>query len=74
VTVNLVEPGTLYGARRTTSTCASQDPALRQTRAQFGVDVYNLLNTDVVTGYNNGYSATGAWLTPTRFSRRGMRG
>ena len=37
---------------------------------QFGADVYNLLNTDVVTAYNNGYSAPTAtresiWLTPT---------
>jgi hypothetical protein len=42
----------------------------RTTRAQFGVDVYNLLNTDVVTLYNQGYSAPTAtrgsiWLTPT---------
>jgi hypothetical protein len=41
----------------------------RGTRAQFGVDVYNLLNTDVVTLYNQGYSAPTAtrgsiWLTP----------
>ena len=40
------------------------------TRAQVGVDVYNLLNTDVVTTYNNGYTAPTAgrgsiWLTPT---------
>ena len=40
------------------------------TRAQFGVDVYNLTNTDVVTGYNNAYTAPTAtagsvWLTPT---------
>jgi hypothetical protein len=37
---------------------------------QFGADVYNLLNTDVVTMHNNGYSAPTAtrgsiWLTPT---------
>ena len=36
-----------------------------RTRTQIGVDIYNLLNTDVVTAYNNGYSPTGAWLTPT---------
>jgi len=34
------------------------------------MDVYNLLNTDVVTAYNQGYSAPTAtqgsiWLTPT---------
>jgi hypothetical protein len=43
---------------------------LGTTRAQFGVDAYNLPNTDVVTAYNQGYSAPTAtrgsiWLTPT---------
>jgi hypothetical protein len=66
VTVNLVEPGTLYGARQNNIDLRiAKIIRFGKTRAQFGVDVYNLLNTDVVTGYNNGYSATGAWLTPT---------
>jgi hypothetical protein len=66
VTVNLVEPGTLYGARQNNVDMRiAKIVRFRGTRAQFGVDVYNLLNTDVVTGYNNGYSPTGAWLTPT---------
>jgi hypothetical protein len=66
VTVNLVEPGTLYGARQNNIDLRiAKILRFGRTRTQFGVDVYNLLNTDVVTGYNNGYSATGAWLTPT---------
>ena len=66
VTVNLVEPGTLYGARQNNIDLrVAKILRFGKTRAQFGVDVYNLLNSDVVTGYNNGYSATGAWLTPT---------
>jgi len=66
VTVNLVEPGTLYGARQNNIDMRiAKIVRFARTRAQFGVDVYNLLNTDVVTGYNNGYSPTGAWLTPT---------
>jgi hypothetical protein len=71
VTVNLIPRGTLYGARQN-----NMDMRLAKilrfggTRAQFGVDVYNLLNSDVVTAYNNGYSAPTAargsiWLTPT---------
>ena len=71
VTVNLIEPGTVYGAR-----VNSMDMRIAKilrfhgTRAQFGVDLYNLLNTDVVTLYNNGYTAPTAtresiWLTPT---------
>src|SRR6185503_5153639 len=59
VTVNLVEPGTLYGARQNNVDMRiAKILHFGQTRAQFGVDVYNLLNSDVVTGYNNGYSAT----------------
>jgi len=78
VTVNLVEPGTLYGARQNNIDLRiAKILRFGRTRAQFGVDVYNLLNTDVVTGYNNGYSATGAWLTPTtiqpaRYARLNM--
>jgi hypothetical protein len=66
VTVNLVQPGTLYGARQNNVDMRiAKILRFGRVRTQLGVDVYNLLNTDVVTGYNNGYSATGAWLTPT---------
>ena len=70
VTVNLVEPGTLYGARHNNLDMRiAKILRFRGTRAQLGVDVYNLLNTDVVTTYNQGYTAptatTGSiWLTP----------
>jgi hypothetical protein len=66
VTVNLIPPATLYGARQNNFDMRiAKIFRFRGTRAQVGVDVYNLLNTDVVTAYNNGYSPTGAWLTPT---------
>ena len=71
VTVNLVEPGTLYGARQNNMDLRiAKILRFRGTRAQVGMDVYNLLNTDVVTAYNQGYSAPTAtqgsiWLTPT---------
>ncbi len=71
VTVNLIPRGTLYGARvNNIDLRIAKILRFRGTRAQFGVDVYNLLNTDVVTMYNNGYSAPTAtqgsiWLTPT---------
>jgi hypothetical protein len=70
VTVNLVQPGTLYGARQNNLDMRiAKILQIRGTRAQFGVDVYNLLNTDVVTTYNEGYTAPTAtsgsiWLTP----------
>jgi hypothetical protein len=71
ITVNLIPPGTLYGARTNNMDMrVAKILRFRGTRAQLGVDVYNLLNTDVVTAYNNGYSAPTAtrgsiWLTPT---------
>ena len=65
VTVNLIRPGTLYGARQNNVDMRiAKIVRFHGTRAQFGVDIYNLLNTDVVTQYNAGYSPTGAWLTP----------
>jgi hypothetical protein len=30
-----------------------------------GVDIYNLTNTDVVTGFNQTFVAGGTWLRPT---------
>jgi hypothetical protein len=79
VTVNLVEPGTLYGARiNNIDMRIAKILRFRGTRAQVGVDIYNVLNTDVVTLYNNGYSPTGTWLTPTailpaRYARFNMQ-
>jgi hypothetical protein len=70
VTVNLIQPGTLYGARQNNLDMRiAKILRLGGTRAQLGVDVYNLLNTDVVTAYNNNYTAPTAargsiWLTP----------
>ena len=47
VTVNLVEPGTLYGARlNNVDMRIAKIFRLGATRAQIGADVYNLLNTD----------------------------
>jgi hypothetical protein len=71
VTVNLIPRGTLYGARvNNIDLRIAKILRFRGSRMQFGADVYNLLNTDVVTMYNNGYSAPTAtresiWLTPT---------
>jgi hypothetical protein len=70
VTVNLVQPGTLYGARLNNFDMRiAKIIRFANTRAQVGFDVYNLLNTDVVTQYNNGYTAPTAtrgsiWLLP----------
>jgi hypothetical protein len=71
VTVNLIPPATVFGDRvNNLDMRIAKIVRFGGTRAQFGVDVYNLTNTDVVTAYNEGYSAPTAtqgsiWLTPT---------
>jgi hypothetical protein len=71
VTVNLIQPGTLYGERQTNLDMrVAKILRVGGIRAQVGLDVYNLTNADVVTAYNNGYTAPTAtrgsvWLTPT---------
>jgi hypothetical protein len=66
VTVNLIEPGTLYADRRTNLDFrVSRIFRYGRTRTQVGVDIYNLTNTDVVTSYNNTFVPGGSWLTPT---------
>ena len=66
VTVNLIPRGTLYGSRKNNFDIrVAKILRFGSTRTQVGVDIYNLMNSDAVTTYNNGYSPTGAWLTPT---------
>jgi len=79
VTVNLIQPYTLFADRRN-----SVDFRVAKifryggTRAQVGVDLYNLMNVDVVTNYNQAFIPGGAWLTPTalqpaRYARFSMQ-
>ena len=66
VTVNLIEPFTLFADRRNNIDFrVAKILRYGRTRTQVGVDVYNLTNTDVVTGYNEGFVPGGAWLRPT---------
>jgi len=65
ITVNLIQPGTLYGDRlNNLDFRVAKIIRYRRTRMQVGVDVYNVMNTDVVTTYNPAYSPTGVWPTP----------
>jgi hypothetical protein len=65
VTVNLVAPATLYAPRRTNIDFrVAKILRYGRTRTQVGLDLYNLTNTDVVTTFNQTYTAT-SWLTPT---------
>jgi hypothetical protein len=64
--VNLVAPGSLYGDRiNNLDFRIARVLRVGRTRTQIGLDFYNVLNNDVVTGYNSTYVPGGAWLTPT---------
>jgi hypothetical protein len=63
VTVNVVQPGTLYGDRiNQIDFRANRRIGLGSRRVMLGVDVYNILNSSAVTTYNQTYGQ--AWLTP----------
>ena len=65
--VNLVEPGSLYG-ERINQVDFRVGKILRygRTRANVGLDLFNLLNASPVGTYNQTFAANGAsWLQPT---------
>jgi hypothetical protein len=65
VIVNLIAPSTLYSPRQNNIDLRiAKILRYGRTRTQIGFDVYNLTNTDVVTGYNQTFTST-SWLTPT---------
>jgi hypothetical protein len=65
VTVNLIEPATVWAPRRNTVDFrVAKILRFGGTRAQVGVDIYNVLNTDVVTDLNETFTPGGNWLTP----------
>ena len=66
VTVNLIEPFTIFADRRNNIDFrVAKIFRYGRTRTQVGLDLYNLTNTDVVTGYNESFVAGGPWLRPT---------
>ena len=66
VTVNLIEPFTIFADRRNNIDFrVAKILRYGRTRTQVGLDLYNLTNTDVVTGYNESFVAGGPWLRPT---------
>jgi hypothetical protein len=63
VTVNLVDPGTMYGDRiNQLDLRVGRRFGLGNRRVILGFDVYNLLNSSPVLSYNQTYGL--AWLTP----------
>jgi len=65
VTVNLIEPGTLYGNRiNQLDLRVAKLLRFNGTKTMVGVDLYNALNTDAVLTYNNSFVPGGTWLQP----------
>jgi hypothetical protein len=69
-TVNLLSPGDLYPLQRNTQVDLRVAKILHfgKTRVDVGVDLYNLLNANTVTTYDQTYLYTNngaTWLTPT---------
>jgi hypothetical protein len=66
VTVNLIEPGTLFGDRINQFDMRfAKILRFGRTRANVGVDLYNVANVAPVLSYNQTFVANGAWLAPT---------
>jgi hypothetical protein len=65
-TINLVSPGALYGDRlNELDLRIGKLIRVAGTRANVGVDIFNLLNSAAGLTYNQAYITGGAWLTPT---------
>jgi hypothetical protein len=66
VTVNLVEPGTLYGDRvNQFDIRLAKILRFGRPRTNVGFDVYNVTNSAPVLSYNQNFVPNGQWLTPT---------
>ena len=73
VTVNLVEPGTLYGDRvNEFDIRLAKIVRFGRTRTNVGFDLYNILNSSPILSYQQAFSpaiaagaGAAAWLAPT---------
>ncbi|HKE85200.1 MAG TPA: TonB-dependent receptor [Vicinamibacterales bacterium] len=65
VTINLIEPGTLYGNRvNQLDFRAAKLLKFGNTKTMVGVDLYNALNSGAILTYNNNFIPGGTWLQP----------
>ena len=65
VTINLIEPGSLYGDRiNQLDFRVAKHLNFGGTRSMVSADLYNVLNTNPVLTYNNNFTPTGPWLQP----------
>jgi hypothetical protein len=66
VTVNLLEPGALWGDRvNAVDLRVAKIFRFGRTRTNVGMDLYNLFNSSAVLTYNQAYNPTGSWLVPS---------
>jgi hypothetical protein len=66
VSVNLIEPGTVWGDRvNNIDLRVAKVLRFGRTRTNVGVDIYNLMNSSAVLNYNTAFNPGGTWLTPT---------
>jgi hypothetical protein len=65
ITVNLIEPGTMYGNRvNQLDFRAAKILKFGTTRTMVGVDLFNALNSGAILSYNNTFAPGGTWLQP----------
>jgi hypothetical protein len=65
VTVNLVEPGTMYGARlNQLDVRLAKALGRRRPRTVVGADIYNALNSGTPVAYNSTFVPGGTWPQP----------
>ena len=65
VTVNLIEPGTIYGNRiNQLDLRLAKNLRFGGKRTMLSVDLYNALNTAAILTYNNTFVPGGTWLQP----------
>jgi hypothetical protein len=65
VSINLIEPGTLYGNRiNQLDLRLAKVLKFGKTRSMVGVDLYNALNSQATLSYNNTFIPGGTWLQP----------
>jgi hypothetical protein len=65
VTVNLIQPGTMYGDRvNEIDFRVAKVLKFGRVRTNVGLDLYNVLNSNAVLSYNYSFIPGGSWLVP----------
>jgi hypothetical protein len=65
VSINLIEPGSLYGDRiNQLDFRFAKNFRFGGQRAQLALDLYNAMNANPIISYNNSFTPGGPWLQP----------